>query len=651
MATNTKVVVSVLFVGLVVGAAVTAVLGQGQHSPVAADQPGEPAVEDGLRSFESALEYREYVQRGRDAYAVSRMSASGGGDGAGNGQGADQVDRAEQSTDGSAPTGSDDRIGGTNVQEQGIDEPDLVATVGQHFVYAPGGDVPFRIQREQIEHDPAPDIDRSAHVIDTANPASPELVAEIDASGKMVRSGDSLVVLASNEVIGYDVSDPENPTQTWSKELNSPISTARMNDGQLYVVTRTSAHESCPIRPMGTTDIACTDIQRPAVQINADATFTAYSIDPDQGDVTDSTSFVGTARSTVVYMSADSLYVTYTEHTDRAELMTDYLIEDAEGVPADVKERLREIDSYDISATSKQREMQRAIEGWMESLSETERRVTSETISMGLEDYVKEQQRTLTETGIVRIGVGDGDLSVDATGSVAGEPLNQFSMDEHEGTLRIATTIPQVYGAESENDLYTLDATTLDQLGAETGMGVDERIYSVRYVGDTAYMVTFRQIDPFHVVDLSDPRNPEELGNVELPGFSDYLHPVGPDTIMGIGQEDGQVKAVLFDVSDPANPTVADSKIIDAHWSAVSSTHHAFMQDPRHGVAFLPTGEQGVVLDYTNQTLSIEKKVTLDAPPERARYVGDYLYVFSPAEIQVLDETTWEVEGTLSLGP
>ena len=660
MATNAKIVATVLVVGLLVGAGVTAVLGQGVSAPgtpTDPDDPSEPTVDDGVTTFESESAYQEYVQSsgyhggigGFDGNLALRTDVTMTVESAAQatGDGGDGMD--VPSTEQSEPS----RIGGANVQEQGIDEPDLVATVGQHLVYAPGGGTTFRHPQpvEPVaEGDEKPKFQTPpSHVVDASEPASPELVAEIDRSGKLLRSGDTLVVLGAYNVTGYDVSDPDDPTMTWEKSLNSSIETARISDGQLYVVTRTAAHRPCPIRPMESSTIACTDVYHPRVQIDADATYTAYSIAPADGAIADSTSFVGTARSTVVYVSNGSLYVTYTKDSSRTELQVDFLVEEAAVVPVDVKERLRQIDSYDISARAKQIEMQRAVEGWMNSLSEAERMAARESLSMGMQQYAKAHQREVATTGIVRIGIGDGDLSIDATGSVAGRPLNQFSMDEHEGTLRIATTIPQVYGAESENDLYTLDAESLDTLGAETGMGVDERIYSVRYVGDTAYMVTFRQIDPFHVVDLSDPQNPTELGNVELPGFSNYLHPVGEDTILGVGEEEGQVKAVLFDVSDPSNPTVADSKVLDARWSAVSQTHHAFMQDARHGVAFLPAGEEGIVLDYTNQSLAVETRIQLDAPPERARYVGDYLYVFSPAEIQVVDETNWEEETAIDL--
>ena len=200
---------------------------------------------------------------------------------------------------------------------------------------------------------------------------------------------------------------------------------------------------------------------------------------------------------------------------------------------------------------------------------------------------------------------------------------------------------------ESENDLYVLDGD-LNVIGEVRGMGVDQRVYAVRYVGDEAYIVTFRQIDPFHTIDLSDPENPEELGELELPGFPTYLHPLGEDRILGIGQEDGKVKAVTFDISDRENPVVEDDAILDERWSAVSDSHHAFLHDEKHEVFFLPTERGGYVFGYEDE-LTEKAFVETEGPAVRATYLDDYLYVFGEEELVVVDERTWEEERRVDL--
>jgi uncharacterized secreted protein with C-terminal beta-propeller domain len=235
-------------------------------------------------------------------------------------------------------------------------------------------------------------------------------------------------------------------------------------------------------------------------------------------------------------------------------------------------------------------------------------------------------------------------MTVAASGEVPGYPIGQWALSQSGDTLRIATTV-EGYGVESENDLYTLDGD-LDRMGSVRGMSDGQRIYSVRYVGDTAYVVTFRQVDPFHVIDLSDPSNPEQLGKVRLPGFSRYLHPLSEDRVLGIGQEDGRVKATVFDVSTPSDPKVEESLRLDASYSAVGRNHRAFLIDRRYGVFFLPTERGGYVVGYEGG-LSVERKVETRGAARRAMYIDDYMYVFGESALTVLNETDWSTAATL----
>jgi len=622
--------------------------------------PGVAPRTDGgadVAQFENRSAFQAYLREGRllagggPAFVASRPdvalesaearavattdAAATGGDGAAGG-------------DAGAPS----RIGETNVQVEGLDEPDLVKTDGRNFYYAPG-DRGVRIGPVEPGAPDAARPDRSIHVVDASDPPDPERIAGIEDTGRLLRTGDTLVVLGRNELAGYDVSDPAGPERVWTRPLNASLVTARERNGTLYLVTETRVGPAtdCPIKPLGTEGaIACSDVYRPGSQVPADAAYAAFAIDAESGDVNDRIGFVGTAENTVVYMSPEALYVAYTVPTTRAELLGSFLREEFDRTPGWLVDRVAEIRSYDVSAASQAREIRRAVDAWIGSLPAEEREAVRESFRSGFETHLASHQRNLTRTGIVRIGVDGDSLSVEATGTVPGRPLNQFSMDEHDGTLRITTTIPRAGEAGSENDLYTLDAASLERRGSVTGMGDDQEVYAVRYVGDTAYVVTFRRVDPLHVVNLSDPADPEEVGELELPGFSTYLHPIDDGHVLGIGEEDGRVKAVLFDVSDPANPVVADDRIIEERWSAVSESHHAFTIDRRHGVFFLPAGDSGVVMDYTNGSLAVEASIETDGEARRARYVEDYLYVFADGGITVVNETTWEETARLELG-
>jgi hypothetical protein len=154
-----------------------------------------------------------------------------------------------------------------------------------------------------------------------------------------------------------------------------------------------------------------------------------------------------------------------------------------------------------------------------------------------------------------------------ATGDVPGFVLNQYSMSEHQDRLRVATTreplwFPDGSATESESRVTVLAeaAGRLTTVGGVGGLGKGERIYAVRFLGDRGYVVTFRQTDPLYTLDLSDPTAPRVRGELKILGYSAYLHPVGEDRLLGVGQdatERGQTTGAqlsLFDVSDAARP-------------------------------------------------------------------------------------------------
>jgi uncharacterized secreted protein with C-terminal beta-propeller domain len=169
-------------------------------------------------------------------------------------------------------------------------------------------------------------------------------------------------------------------------------------------------------------------------------------------------------------------------------------------------------------------------------------------------------------------------------------------------------------------------------------------------MGDTGYVITYRQVDPLHVIDLRDNTNPEEVGTVKLPGFSEYLHQVGNGESLGVGESDGgSGKVVSFNVSDESDPKVSDSLVVDEWSTAVSESHHAFMTDGELNHAYVPAGDSLYVVDYSNGTVTREAVVTLESNVKRTRMYGGELMVFSDAEIAVIDKGTYNVSETVRL--
>lgn len=202
----------------------------------------------------------------------------------------------------------------------------------------------------------------------------------------------------------------------------------------------------------------------------------------------------------------------------------------------------------------------------------------------------------------------DSNLSYSALGSVYGHALNQFALSEHEDILRIATTEGFSWGSDgTNNSIYTLksQAGLLDIQGVLSGLGKrNETIKSVRFMGNKAYVVTFRQTDPFYTIDMSDSLRPQKVGELKVNGYSDYLHPIGEDKILGIGREadsSGVVRGLkieLFDVSDFANPSSLDSIILSNNTStSLSYDHKAFAYRSNDSLFAFPYQNYG---DYSN---------------------------------------------------
>ncbi len=213
-----------------------------------------------------------------------------------------------------------------------------------------------------------------------------------------------------------------------------------------------------------------------------------------------------------------------------------------------------------------------------------------------------EQWRSEWLTTVHKFSISQsGPARYEASGEVYGHLLNQFSMDEHNGYFRIATTIGEPWNTEnSQSQVVVLQqqGRRLAIVGSVGGLGKGERIYSVRYAGDVGYVVTFREVDPLYVIDLSNPMSPSVKGELKIPGFSTYLHPLGDGLLAGIGQQTDNrgrtqgTKVSLFDVSNPAEPTELDFLVFaDAH-SEAEWDHRAFLHWPKDELLVLPLNQQ-----------------------------------------------------------
>ncbi|MFC1726996.1 beta-propeller domain-containing protein [Patescibacteria group bacterium] len=547
-----------------------------------------------------------------------------------------------------------ERVSETNVQVKGIDEPDIVKTDGQEIYFSPQSPYLIRQPRNVVFMEesiiPPPKIANGTKVIRAFPPAQLKKEAEISQTGDLLLTNEILAIFENNERIsGYNVSRPESPIKKWQIDFqdNHYLVNARLYQGKVYFVTAGPVNYDipCPIEPLifnqRSLAISCTDIYHPRTIVPVDVNYHAFVLDPQSGEIEKNISLIGSTSNSMIYMSESSLYLTYTYQADHFELMAQFIEEESQSLlPESFREKIRLLRSYDLSSATKMMEFDSLYEKYSRSLSKDERLRVNNEFQNQLQSFFQKRIRDLEKTDLVKIGLDD--FTITASGNFPGRPLNQFALDEYQNYLRVATTVNSWgrAGGESANDVYVLDQY-LDQVGSVLDLGLGEKIYSARFIADKGYLVTFRQIDPFYVLDLSNPRDPQVTGELKIPGYSSYLHPIDKNKILGIGKEGSKVKISLFDVSSPTNPLEVSKYLMDEYWSDILNTHHAFLLDSQHQIFFLPGSRGGYIFSYQDNQLSLTKAIA-DIRAKRAIYINDYLYVIGEDKIVVLNEADWQ---------
>ena len=233
-----------------------------------------------------------------------------------------------------------------------------------------------------------------------------------------------------------------------------------------------------------------------------------------------------------------------------------------------------------------------------------------------------------SHTSIHRFSIEDPERAVyTGSGGVEGRLLNQWAMSEHDGHLRVATTTDGRQTSQSSVVVLDTAGSELDEVGRVDGLGVTEQIYAVRYMGDLGYVVTFRQTDPLYVVDLSDPEEPAVLGELKIPGFSSYLHPVGDGRLLGVGQDadaEGRTTGLqvsLFDVTNPGAPVRLSTVDLGPGWSPVEHDHRAFLYWEPAALAVLPV-ERHEVMPVDDTVAPGEPGPDEPMPPQVEPFLG-----------------------------
>jgi len=404
-----------------------------------------------------------------------------------------------------------------------------------------------------------------------------------------------------------DVSDKESPTILKDYSIDGHFRDARMIGDYAYFVTNSNIDYQYPKLPVilessvriMTPDAFYFDNVEQFSNFN---TLTAIDI---FGDTINSDTFL-MGYTGAFYVSEDNFYLTYQQNmpfgfyeNSSRDRFFDVVVP---LLPNDIQDEIKAIQNdSSMNSSTQWIKISELMQKSYNEMNKNDKEKLFEKIKEALNEYDAKIQEETRKTIIHKISIDEDKIEYVAKGSVPGRLLNQFSMDQSGDRFRVATTTEyytQYEGTIRANAVYILDEQ-LNIVGGLDEIAPDESIFSARFIGDRLYLVTFQQIDPFFVIDLSTD-TPKILGELKIPGFSNYLHPYDEEHIIGIGRDakeigEGRVqqlgiKIALFNVADVNNPKVVDDIIIgdSSTYSESLNNHKAFFFDKTRGVLSIP---------------------------------------------------------------
>jgi uncharacterized secreted protein with C-terminal beta-propeller domain len=530
----------------------------------------------------------------------------------------------DSSSIGSSKVAGED-YSGTNVQVSGVDEADFIKTDGDYI---------YILSQEKLV------------IIDSSSGKESSIVSSIDVSGNprdLFINEDRLVIFSQdyNDVYQisefdykptksresqtiayvYDVSDRSNPELIKDYSVTGNYFQSRMVGDYIYFISNENIYYYGGPVPFPAARQNGVLINKPEVFYfdNPETNYNyhtvgAFNIFEDREKFESKTFLLG--YSNTMYMSEDNIYIGYQKNYAASYYQYQKVDMFFKVVVPMLDENIQN-DISEIERGLEQGSMKSHLEAWdkislvLENMynymDEDEKNTLVKEISEVVSDYEAKVSDERSRTIIHRLSIDRDEVNYEARGEVRGTLLNQFSLDEKDDNLRVATT-SRYYTRESGQISYSNVAilnSDMEVIGEVTKIAPEERIYSTRFMGYKLYMVTIKQVDPLFTIDLSEPTNPVIVGQLKVPGYSSYLHPYDDDLLIGLGKdtyvtENGGVrtkgvKLSLFDVSDFENPQEVDTFIIgdEGSDSIALNEHKAFLFDKNKNLLVIPVREVG----------------------------------------------------------
>ena len=547
------------------------------------------AQESLIASAESYDEIYKYIQSEREQTESDAGTSSRFGIMEESASTADSAASGSALSNGTSSAAGDSGSGysDTNVREEGIGEADIVKTDGSSLYIVNGQKVEIvgieSAEMEELAEIPMAD---DCYIVELYVQDDRLVIMYTRTEPSVDEDGYYNNYRDYTNALVYDISDRANPVKMGNISQSGYYNTMRVRDGYVYVISNFYADAAAPradtaayIPEVQGSVMAASDIYMPQRQMGDQYTvITSFSLG-DPSEKTDSKAVFGSGG--MCYVSTENIYVT--------------------------------------------------------------------------EDWYGQDDAEVTQTSIRKVAYKDGILQGEAQTKVDGTLNDSFSIDEHNGYLRLVTTVSPVSSGgigitrffsgdtgerqqEDSNSLYVLDEN-LEITGEIHDLAKDESVYSARFMGDVGYFVTFKQVDPLFSVDLTDPSDPKIIGELKIPGFSEYLHPYGDGRLLGIGMDVDEesvttegVKISMFDISDPADVKEEENYVLeDLYGTDVGYNYKAVFVDVEKNLfGFMAYGDTTKYFIFTcdengfREVFSRELTLYGDV---RGLYAGDRFYL------------------------
>lgn len=584
----------------------------------------------------------------------------------------------------------------TNNQVAGVDEADIIKTDGR-YIYAL-----VRNELSIISASPAADAKVVSKITFKSRPQdifiNGNFLAVFGSDNQIYTQGVYQSFRRQNNYAFFkvfDVSDPANPKQVRDLDFEGSYHDARLIGDYVYFITDTYnnyiAGEPLVPRVLDNGQVLPSKCEADGKCFAPDVYYfdisydsynftniTAINIKNNAEAISGQSYLLNSGQN--IYVSQKNIYITYTQY------INEYDLEQAvkreliyPKLSADDQNKITQIEAtpnFILNNREKQAKTAQYIDRYLNSLSSSDQTALNAQIEANLAQKITEKAKDMEKTVIHKIGINGNQISYLAMGEVAGQVLNQFSMDESGNYFRIATTRSQyssslgAASSDSYSSIYVLDPN-LQTVGKLENLATTEKIYAARFIGNRVYLVTFKQTDPLFVISLNDPTKPTVLGALKIPGFSNYLHPADADgtKLIGLGREadvasDGSVtitglKLSLFDFSDLAKPKELDSYILGGAGSDSIALydHKAFLYSAEKNLLVIPAALRdsnnrlnfagSLVFALKDNAFTLKGKIDhsagghyatsdywdgfnyYDNTAKRSLYIGDTLFTFS----------------------